>query len=218
MSQALLQAVKLSHAFDYPLYHDVNVSLQTGQSMAVVGRSGSGKSTLLHTLSTFLKPDSGSVMLCGKDIYTLNEEALEQLRRDEIGIIFQAHYLFKGMTGRENIEIATLLSGEEIGGTLLKELEIEGVIDQKIGDLSGGQQQRVSIARVLSKKPKIIFADEPTGNLDKQTAMLVITVLLNYIRRADAALFLVTHDDEVASRCDLHYRLEEQTLSPVSTL
>ena len=213
MSKALLEAVKLSHAFDYPLYHDVNIILQAGESMAVVGRSGSGKSTLLHTLSTFLEPDSGSVALCGKDVYTLKEEALEQLRREEVGIVFQAHYLFKGMTGRENIEIATMLSGEEIDPQLLKELEIEDVVDQKIGDLSGGQQQRVSIARVLSKKPKVIFADEPTGNLDKQTAMLVMTVLFGYIAKTGAALFLVTHDDEIASRCDRQYRLETQTLS-----
>ena len=215
MSKALLEATKLSHSFDYPLYDNVSLTLQGGQSVAIVGRSGSGKSTLLHTLSSFLKPDSGTVTLFGKDIYTRKEEDLEQLRRDEMGIIFQAHYLFKGMTGRENIEIATLLSGEDIDTALLKELEIEDVIDQKIGDLSGGQQQRVSIARVLSKKPKIIFADEPTGNLDKQTAMLVVTVLLNYIKKSHAALFLVTHDDEVASRCDLHYRLEGQTLSVV---
>ena len=213
MSKALLEAVKLSHAFDYPLYHDVSVSLQAGESMAVVGRSGSGKSTLLHTLSTFLEPDSGSVALCGKDVYTLKEEVLEQLRREEVGIVFQTHYLFKGMTGRENIEIATMLSGEEIDPQLLKELEIEDVVDQKIGDLSGGQQQRVSVARVLSKKPKIIFADEPTGNLDKQTARLVMVVLLNYVKKSDAALFLVTHDDEIASRCDRVYRLEGQILS-----
>ncbi len=213
MSKILLEATKLSHSFDYPLYNDVDVLLEAGESMAVVGRSGSGKSTLLHTLSTFLKPDNGSVALCGKDVYALKDEALEQLRREEVGIVFQAHYLFKGMTGRENIEIATLLSGEGMDPLLLKELEIEGVIDQKIGDLSGGQQQRVSIARVLSKKPKIIFADEPTGNLDKQTARLVMVVLLNYIKKSGAALFLVTHDDEIASRCDRQYRLEAQMLS-----
>jgi len=212
MSKTLLEATKLSHSFDYPLYDNVSLTLQGGQSVAIVGRSGSGKSTLLHTLSSFLKPDSGTVTLLGKDIYALNEEDLEQLRRDEMGIIFQAHYLFKGMTGRENIEIASLLSGESSDSGLLRELQIEDVIDQKIGDLSGGQQQRVSIARVLNKKPKIIFADEPTGNLDGQTAMLVIDVLLQYIQRNDAVLFLVTHDDAVASRCDLHYRLEKQAL------
>jgi len=212
MSKALLEATKLSHSFDYPLYRDVDVSLYPGQSMAVVGRSGSGKSTLLHTLSTFLKPDTGTVTLFSEEVYSLTEEKLETLRRDKIGIIFQAHYLFKGMTGRENIEIASLLSDESSDSGLLRELQIEDVIDQKIGDLSGGQQQRVSIARVLSKKPKIIFADEPTGNLDNQTAMLVIDVLLQYIQRNNAVLFLVTHDDAVASRCDLHHRLEDQAL------
>jgi putative ABC transport system ATP-binding protein len=212
MSTLLLEAENLSHRFDYPLYHDVSVSLSAKQSMAVVGRSGSGKSTLLHTLSTFLKPNSGSVKLLGKDIYVLSAEALELLRRDELGIIFQAHYLFKGMTGRENIEIASLLSGDTVDTSVLEQLEIADVIDQKIGDLSGGQQQRVSIARVLSKKPKLIFADEPTGNLDGQTANLVIDVLLSYIQKEKAALFLVTHDDIIASRCDFHYRLEAEHL------
>ncbi len=215
MSTPLLEAENLSHRFDYPLYHDVSFSLSAGESMAVVGRSGTGKSTLLHTLSTFLKPDSGRVKLFGEDIYSLKTEALELLRREKVGIIFQAHYLFKGMTGRENIEIASLLSEEILESRLLQELEIETVIDQKIGELSGGQQQRVSIARVLSKRPKIIFADEPTGNLDRETAMLVITVLLDYIRREDAALFLVTHDNEIADCCNLYCRLKAQTLLAV---
>ncbi|NKQ41374.1 MAG: ABC transporter ATP-binding protein [Sulfurovum sp.] len=215
MTIPLIEAKGLSHSFDYPLYNNVNIALNGGQSMAVVGRSGSGKSTLLHTLSTFLKPDSGSVRLFDRDIYLLREDELEKLRRDELGIIFQAHYLFKGMTGRENIEIASLLSSEKIDESLLSELKIKDVVDQKIGDLSGGQQQRVSIARVLHKKPKIIFADEPTGNLDTQTAMLVMDVLLNYIERHNAILFLVTHDDAVACRCDLHYSLEAQSLSKV---
>lgn len=214
MSSIVIEAIDLAHSFDYPLYKGVNLKLRKYQSMAIVGRSGSGKSTLLHTLSSFIKPDSGKVLLGKRDIYALEKDELEQLRRDGIGIIFQTHYLFKGMTGRENIEIATLLSDKNIDFSLLKELEIDGVIDQKIGELSGGQQQRVSIARVLSKKPKIIFADEPTGNLDKQTAVLVISVLLNYIKSAGAVLFLVTHDDDVASRCDLCYLLEEGTLSP----
>ncbi len=212
MSTPLLKAENLSHRFDYPLYHDISLSLDAGQSAAIVGRSGSGKSTLLHTLSTFLKPNSGKVKLLGKDIYALTEEALELLRRDKLGIIFQAHYLFKGMTGRENIEIATLLSGDRLESEILEKLEISDVIDQKIGDLSGGQQQRVSIARVLSKKPKLIFADEPTGNLDNQTANLVIDVLLEYIQKEDAILFLVTHDDTIADRCDFHYRLEAEHL------
>jgi len=212
MSTPLLEAKDLSHQFDYPLYHDISLSLDAGQSAAIVGRSGSGKSTLLHTLSTFLKPNSGKVKLLGKDIYALSSQELEVFRRDELGIIFQAHYLFKGMTGRENIEIASLLSGDTLDTEILEKLEIADVIDQKIGDLSGGQQQRVSIARVLSKKPKLIFADEPTGNLDDQTADLVINVLLEYIKKEEAVLFLVTHDDTIADRCDQCYRLAAEHL------
>lgn len=216
MSQPIIEAIELAHSFDYPLYDNINLSLRAGQSMAVVGRSGSGKSTLLHTLSSFIHPNSGTVKLSGRDIYALNADKVELLRRYDIGIIFQDHYLFKGMTGRENIEISSLLANKTIDETLLKELEIDEVIDQKIGSLSGGQQQRVSIARVLNKHPKVIFADEPTGNLDSQTATLVIDVLLDYLDRDGAVLFLVTHDETVASRCDLHYRLDEQHLKLIN--
>jgi putative ABC transport system ATP-binding protein len=116
------------------------------------------------------------------------------------------------MSALENIEVATMLSGETIEESLLEKLEIKGLMNHKIGDLSGGQQQRVSIARVLSKKPKIIFADEPTGNLDKETAELVIEVLLNYVKETGAALVLVTHDESMESRCDLAYKIEDQQL------
>jgi len=212
MSEPLIEAVDLAHSFDYPLYSDISLSLSERQSMAIVGRSGSGKSTLLHTLSTFIKPNSGFAKLFGKDIYALSSDEIESLRRHDIGIIFQAHYLLKGMTGRENISIASLLADEPLDNKLLEQLEIDTIVDQKIGELSGGQQQRVSIARVLNKKPKVIFADEPTGNLDSQTATLVMDVLLDYISKNNAALFLVTHDDNIASRCDFHYRLENQSL------
>jgi len=116
------------------------------------------------------------------------------------------------MSAMENIEVATILSGEEIDPGLLEKLEITDVMEQKIGELSGGQQQRVSIARVLSKKPRIIFADEPTGNLDSETAALVIDVLMDYINTHDAALLLVTHDEMMAQRCDVLYRLEDEQL------
>ncbi len=216
MSPIVIEAVDLAHCFDYPLYGDVNFVVSKAQSMAVVGRSGSGKSTLLHTLSTFLRPNAGTAKLFDQDIYMQKSDEITRLRRYDIGIIFQAHYLFKGMSGRENIEIASLLANEVIDTTLLDQLEIANVIDQKIGDLSGGQQQRVSIARVLSKQPKVIFADEPTGNLDSETALLVMRVLLEYIHRMNAALFLVTHDDNIAKLCDMNYRLENQTLSLVN--
>ncbi len=208
----LLIAKDISHSFDYELFSNINFDLEIRESKAILGRSGSGKSTLLHILSTFIKPDKGDINLLGQDIYSLPAKEIEKIRRFNLGIIFQAHYLFKGMSAIENLEIATILSNTKIDNKLIKKLEIDNVITQKIGDLSGGQQQRVSIARVLSKKPKIIFADEPTGNLDKDTAYLVMRVLLDYIEENNAGLVLVTHDEFIANMCNSRYRLENRVL------
>ncbi len=213
MSQALLEAKNISHSFDYTLFSNIDFKLLSHESVAIVGRSGSGKSTLLHIFSTFLKPDTGSVTLLDEDIYSLNDADIETLRRYDIGIIFQFHYLFKGMTAMENIEVATMLSSEMIDEAILEKLEIRNLMDQRLGELSGGQQQRVSIARVLSKKPRIIFADEPTGNLDKETASLVMDVLLDYIHTHKAGLLLVTHDSEMAKRCNSIYKLQDKILT-----
>jgi putative ABC transport system ATP-binding protein len=212
MSEPLLEAKDISHSFDTLLFSNVNFSLNPYKSAAIVGRSGCGKSTLLHIFSTFLKPDEGSVTLFSKDLYTQKDEEIEALRRYDIGIIFQFHYLFKGMSAMENIQVATMLSASEIEDELLEKLEIKDLMDQKIGELSGGQQQRISIARVLSTKPHIIFADEPTGNLDNETAELVMDVLLDYIKETGAGLLLVTHDESMAVRCDSIYKLEDKAL------
>jgi len=213
MSSPLLEANNISHSFDTLLFSNLNFTLGTSQSAAIVGRSGSGKSTLLHIFSTFIEPNEGSVKLFGKELYTQSDAAIEALRRYDIGIIFQFHYLFKGMTAMDNIDVASMLSGEVIDDAILEKLEIKELMHQRIGELSGGQQQRVSIARVLSKKPRIIFADEPTGNLDKETAELVMDVLLSYVKETGAGLLLVTHDEQMASRCDSVYRLKDRVLS-----
>ncbi len=212
MSQPLLEATNISHSFDYLLFKHIDFTIAPTQSAAIVGRSGSGKSTLLHIFSTFMKPNEGNVTLFGKDLYSQNDAAIEALRRYDVGIIFQFHYLFKGMSALENIGVATMLSGEQIDDSILKKLEIDHLMSHKTSELSGGEQQRVSIARVLSKKPRIIFADEPTGNLDKETANLVMDVLTDYIKETGAALVLVTHDENMAARCDKIVTLEEQAL------
>lgn len=211
----LLQAKNLSHKFDYELFKDINLSLYKKESIAIIGMSGSGKSTLLNVLSSLLKPSVGNVVFKSKDIYSLKQKELLKIRRDDFGIIFQAHYLFRGFSAIENLEIATLLSGEYIDKNLLKELKIEHVINQGVGELSGGQQQRLSIARVMTKKPRIIFADEPTGNLDKETASIVMDTLFNYINKNDAGLILVTHEHELANRCDKVYKLEDLELQEI---
>ena len=208
----LLEATNISHHFDYQLFKDVSLSLDEKRSVAIIGKSGSGKSTLLNIFSTLLEPDSGEVRLFEKDVRRMKHSELVKIKRKELGIVFQSHYLFKGFTAYENLEVASLLSGEAIDGELLEKLEIEGCMEQKVTELSGGQQQRVSIARVLTKKPRIIFADEPTGNLDKETAQTVMELFFEYIRRHDAGMVLVTHDEELAYRCEEVYRLEEKQL------
>lgn len=208
----LLKATSLSHRFDYPLFNDISLELHARESIAIVGVSGSGKSTLLHILSSLLKPNSGNVELFGKDIYALDDKQLVQLRRHDLGLIYQSHYLFKGFSAYENLEVAAILAGETIDPALLVSLGIQQVIGQKVTELSGGQQQRVSIARILSKKPRLIFADEPTGNLDHATATEVMDLFMEYLISHDAGLLLVTHDEALAARCDHIYRMVDGAL------
>ena len=190
----------------------MNLKIKEKEKIAIVGSSGSGKSTLLHILSSFLKPNGGEVIFNGKNLYTLKQNELIEIRKKEIGIIFQFHYLFNTFSALENLKVAALLSGEKVDFTLLERLKIKDVINQNIQTLSGGQQQRVSIARVLTKKPKIIFADEPTGNLDKQNAYEVIDVLKEYCDNNNAALVTVTHDLEIADKFDKVYVLKNKKL------
>jgi putative ABC transport system ATP-binding protein len=211
----ILEARDISHSFEYQLFENINLKLYPKDSVAILGVSGSGKSTLLHILSTLLKPTSGEVEIFGENIYKKNQNELVKIRRDSIGIIFQAHYLFKGFSARENIEIARLLTGKDKSDEIEKSLGIEKLLEQNITELSGGQQQRVSIARVLAKGARIIFADEPTGNLDSQTAKEVMDKIFEYIDKVDGALFLVTHDENLAKRCKRVYKLESQNLIPV---
>jgi len=211
----ILEASALSHKFDYPLFEGIDLTVNAGETIAIIGESGSGKSTLLHALSTLLKPDSGEVRLFGEDIYQLKERELVRMRRDDLGLIFQSHYLFKGFSAYENLEVASLLASEPLDQGLIERLGLSDVIDLKVTQLSGGQQQRISIARVLTKKPRIIFADEPTGNLDNHTSLEVMKIFEEYVERQGAGLVLVTHNEGFAHRCDKVYRLKNRTLIQV---
>jgi len=208
----LLTAKNLSHSFEYELFSNVSMELQNGESIAIIGVSGSGKSTLLHLLSTLLSLKNGTVSILGEDISKMNKKRLAEIKRRVIGIVFQSHYLFKGFSAYENLEVSELLSNQKIDEELLKKLKIDKCINQKVAQLSGGQQQRVSIARVLTKKPQIIFADEPTGNLDKITAHEVMELFFEYIKNVNAGLVLVTHEEDLAFRCDKVYKLENREL------
>ncbi len=211
----LLSAKNISHTFEYELFSNISLELQQKESIAIIGASGSGKSTFLNILSTLLTPDNGDVNLFDKDIYKLNKKQLSQMKRDDLGLVFQSHYLFKGFSGLENLEVASILSQQSIDEELLKRLDIKDVINQKVTELSGGQQQRVSIARVLTKKPKIIFADEPTGNLDKKTANEVMNLFFEYIEKEKAGMILVTHDESLAYKCSKVYKLENKELKEI---
>ncbi len=209
----MIKAINISHAFEKPLYNGVNLHIKPKESLAILGVSGSGKSTLLSHLATMLKPDSGTISLLEhQDIYALNSKKLLELRCLKVGIVFQSHYLFKGFSALENLQVASILAKQEIDHSLLEQLGIAHTLKQGVGELSGGQQQRLSIARVLSKKPKIIIADEPTGNLDTTSANQVISMLQNYIIEKEGALVLATHDEHLAFTCSQVYRLEKEVL------
>ena len=211
----LLSAKNLSHAFEYELFHDASLELREKETIAIIGASGSGKSTLLHILSTLLESKSGTMSLFGVDVKTLKAKELAQIKRDSLGLVFQSHYLFKGFSAYENLEVAAMLSKQEVDESLLEKLGIKECMEQKVTELSGGQQQRVSIARVLTKKPRIIFADEPTGNLDKKTANDVMKLFFEYVERNAAGMLLVTHDEELAFMCKSVFRLQNKELVKV---
>jgi len=208
----MLKAYNLKHSFDYLLFEGVNLEIKRKEKIAIIGSSGSGKSTLLHILSSFLTPDGGKVIIDNEDLYSLKEKELIEFRKNKIGIIFQFHYLFNTFSALENIEAAALLCKKEVDYSILERLKIKDVINQNIQTLSGGQQQRVSIARVLVKKPKIIFADEPTGNLDKENANEVIEILKEYADENEASIVTVTHDIEIAKKFDKVYELKNKQL------
>lgn len=209
----MLVAKNLSFGYERQILEKVSLELRAGEILSVMGVSGSGKSTLLHILSSFLKPKSGEVRIFDNEIYTLSANKLLELRRNDIGIIFQSHYLFSGFSAQENLEVASLLSGEKIDEEILSLFGISEILSQSVGTLSGGQQQRLSIARILTKRPKIIFADEPTGNLDRETAFSVMQLLFDYMQLTQSLLVFATHDPILAKKAMYAYRLENTTLN-----
>ena len=191
----------------------VNLSIEEGEFAAVVGTSGSGKSTLLHMLGGLDYATGGSVMVAGKKIFELNENALTIFRRRQIGFIFQSYNLVPILSVYENIVLPVELDGRRVDETFLKEivctLGLENKLDNLPGQLSGGQQQRVAIARALVTKPSIILADEPTGNLDSRTTQEVLGLLKLTGEQFHQTIVMITHNEALAQLCDRVIHIED---------
>ncbi|WP_346939901.1 ABC transporter ATP-binding protein [uncultured Clostridium sp.] len=183
-----------------------SVEVKKGEFVAIVGPSGSGKSTLLHLLAGLDKPSAGQVFINDKDIYSMREKEISRYRRRNIGFIFQAFNLIPILSAEENIKLPILMDGKKVDEEYINELmEILDLKERKKhlpGELSGGQQQRVSIARALANKPSIIFADEPTGNLDSKNSKEVLELLKGTIKKYDQTLVMITHDNNIAKMAD----------------
>ena len=191
----------------------VNLNVENGEFVAIVGTSGSGKSTLLHMLGGLDRPTSGSVIVDGKDIFRLKDEALTIFRRRKIGFVFQSYNLVPVLNVYENIVLPIQLDGrrvdEDFIGKIVKTLGLDGRLDALPSQLSGGQQQRVAIARALAAKPAIILADEPTGNLDSKTSQDVLGLLKVTSQKFSQTIVMITHNEEIAQMADRIIRIED---------
>lgn len=196
------------HALD-----GVDFTVNKGEFVAIVGMSGSGKSTLLHMLGGLDRPTSGSVIVDGKDIFTLKEEELTIFRRRKIGFVFQNYNLVPVLNVYENIVLPVQLDGNEPDkayvNQIFETLGIESKLQNLPNNLSGGQQQRVAIARALASKPAIILADEPTGNLDSKTSQDVLGLLKVSSQKFSQTIVMITHNEEIAQLADRIIRIED---------
>ncbi len=185
---------------------NANLEIKKGEFVAIVGKSGSGKSTLLHMLGGLDNPTSGKVFIRGKDIFSYKEDALAIFRRRKIGFIFQSFNLVSSINVWENIVLPVGLDGKKTDESfvmdIVKTLGLEKKLHNLPNTLSGGQQQRVAIARALASKPDILFADEPTGNLDSRTSDEVMGLLKMSVEKYGQTLVMITHDDEIAQIAD----------------
>jgi len=213
----IVQAVELGkqvQSGDQPLtiLHEVSFAVEAGESLAILGASGSGKSTLLGLLAGLDVPSSGSVYLAGTDLFALDEDGRARLRGAAAGFVFQSFQLLPALSALENVMLPLELQGasdaRERAADSLRQVGLTERMHHLPKHLSGGEQQRVALARAFVTRPKILFADEPTGNLDAATGSQVIELMLELNRAQGTTLILVTHDEALARRCGRQLRLE----------
>ncbi len=191
----------------------ITLDITKGQSVAIVGPSGSGKTSLLMILAGLERATRGDVQVAGRDFNALGEDQLALARGEDIGIVFQSFHLIPTMTALENValplEFAGVAEAREKARALLSEVGLAARLDHFPAQLSGGEQQRVALARALAPEPKLLLADEPTGNLDGKTGRQVVDLLFGLKRRSDATLVLVTHDERLAKECERTIRMAD---------
>ena len=191
----------------------VDLSVENGEFVAIVGTSGSGKSTLLHMLGGLDRPTSGAVLVDGKDIFSLKDEELTIFRRRKIGFVFQSYNLVPVLNVYENIVLPIQLDGGKVDQSyvnqVIEALGLEQKLENLPSQLSGGQQQRVAIARALATKPAIILADEPTGNLDSKTSQDVLSLMKVTGQKFAQTMVMITHNEEIAQMADRIVRIED---------
>ena len=194
------------------ILNGISLEVPRGQSVALIGPSGSGKSSLLMVAAGLERPSSGRIGLCDTDITGMNEDAAARFRRGRVGIVFQAFHLIPTMTALENVAVPLELSGiKDAWGRAAAELKAVGLGDRGghyPGQLSGGEQQRVALARAMAPRPDVLFADEPTGNLDSANGSAIADLLFALNAERGATLFLVTHEESLAQRCQRIVRLQ----------
>jgi len=194
----------------------VDLIIKPGESIAIVGESGSGKSTLLSLLAGLDTPSTGTVLINGRDITKLNEDGRAAMRNELVGFVFQSFQLLPGLTALENVMLPLELSGdgqaETAARALLDRVGLSHRLSHTPKQLSGGEQQRVALARAFVTRPAILFADEPTGNLDSKTGAHIIDLLFELNQEQHTTLILVTHDAALASRCERSIRLDAGSL------
>ena len=216
-SESFVQAIQLGKQVTTSegtlnILDDINFSIDSGTSVAVLGASGSGKTTLLGLLAGLDLPTTGKVLIAGQDISELDEDGRALLRAEVIGFVFQNFQLLNGLTTLENVmlplELAAAPHPAKTASDLLARVGLGERLHHYPNQLSGGEQQRCAIGRAFAAQPQLLFADEPTGNLDQKTGQRIIDLLFEFNREQGATLIMATHDEQLASRCDLQLHME----------